>query len=307
MGGTARRRWLAAVCCCTALAACGSDSSDRPPARTPIAAPAVELTAADRERWAPAPPARSEIQVLVYDRVAPDVFARQATLLDLAGYDTVPLADLVRFIHREPVRLPPHPLVLTFDGGRLDSWTGRDAILRKVGLEAVLFVDVGRVEAQDPEYLTWEELGDLQRTGRWDVQMQSGTGNRRIRYGPGPGDVGPFYAYRGSEEVLGGWRERVFSDISYGEQQLAFHVPGYRPIAIAPPDGNYGQLATNDPRIPRLLLARLELSFELVFSRGGSGLAVPGAENPLGRLAIGRRTSDAELRALLAGSATAGR
>jgi hypothetical protein len=299
MGGTTRRRLLAAVCCCTALSGCGSDSSDRPPARTPIPAPSVELTAEDRAQWAPGSPERSAIPVLVYDRVTPDVFARQMTLLDHAGYDTVPLADLVRFIQRETVSLPAHPLVLTFDGGRLDAWTGRDAILRKLGLEAVVFVDVGRVEAEDPEYLTWEELGALQRSGRWDVQMQSGTGNQQIRYGSGPDDVGPFYAYRGSEEVLGGWRERVFSDISYGEQQLAFHVPGYRPLAIAPPDGNYGQAGTNDPRIPRLLLARLELSFELVFTQDRSGIAVPGAENPVGRIPVGRDTSDTELRALL--------
>ena len=57
------------------------------------------------------------------------------------------------------------------------------------------------------------------------VSLRSGTGDRLIRFGPGPDDVGPFYAYRGSEEVLGGWRERVFSDITYGEQR-ARHVRG---------------------------------------------------------------------------------
>ncbi len=79
--------------------------------------------------------------------------------------------------------------------------------------------------------MSWEELNRLQGSGRWDVQLQSGTGHRQIQYGPSPDDVGPFYAYRGSEEVLGGWRERVFSDITYGEEQLAGHVRGYRPLA----------------------------------------------------------------------------
>jgi Polysaccharide deacetylase len=299
MGGNVRRRLLAAVCCCTALSGCGSQSSDRPLGRTPIPAPRVELSAGDREMWAPGPPERSAIPVLLYDDVAPDVFARQMTLLDYAGYDTVTLADLVRFIHREKVSLPAHPLVLTFDDGRLDSWTGRDGILRKLGFNAVVFVDVGRVESRDPQYLTWAELGALQRSGRWEVQLQSGTGNQQIRYGPRSGEVGPFYAYRGADEVLGGWRERVFSDISYGEQQLAFHVPGYRPVAFAPPDGNYGQAGTNDPRIPRLLLARLELSFKLVFTQDRSGFAAPGDANPIGRAEVGREMSDAELHALL--------
>ena len=163
----------------------------------------------------------------------------------------------------------------------------------------MLFVDVGRVEEDDPEYLTWRELNTLQRSGRWEVQLQSGTGHHRIRYGPAPDDVGPFYAYRGSEEILGGWRERVFSDITWGEEQLAFRVRGYRPLAFAPPYGNYGQAGTNDPRIPRELLARLLQSFEVVFTQDRSGLASPGATNPLGRIEITRDVSEAQLHALL--------
>jgi hypothetical protein len=164
----------------------------------------------------------------------------------------------------------------------------------------VLFVDAGRVAEGDPEYLTWRELNKLQGSGRWEVQLQSGTGHHRIRYGAAPDDVGAFYAYRGSEEILGGWRERVFSDITWGEEQLAFRVRGYRPLAFAPPYGNYGQAGTNDRRIPRQLLARLLLSFEAVFTQDRSGFASPGAVNPLGRMEITREVTERELHALLA-------
>ena len=131
--------------------------------------------------------------------------------------------------------------------------------------------------------------------------MCSSVGHRRsaIRFGPRPGDVGPFYAYRGAEEVLGGWRERVFSDLSYGEQQLAHHVQGYRPLAFAPPYGNYGQVGTNDRRIPRELLARALLGFDVVFTQDRSGFAVPGARNPLGRFQVTTGVSEAALRAML--------
>jgi poly-beta-1,6-N-acetyl-D-glucosamine N-deacetylase len=193
--------------------------------------------------------------VLLYHRVAPKAFARQMALLDHAGYETITLEEFVRFIRREQVRLPPRPLLLTFDGGRADSWIGSDAILAELGFNAVVFVDVGRVNAEkQAEYLTWKELDALQRGGRWEVQLQSGTGHHEIQYGPAPEDVGPFYAYRGSEERIDGWRERVFSDITWGEEQLSAHVAGYRPLAFAPPYGNYGQAGTNDPRIPRELL-----------------------------------------------------
>lgn len=300
MGGNALRRCLvAAACCCAALVGCGQSTEDERAGRTPAPAPRVVLTAADRKMWAPRPPDRSAIPVLLYQGVAPETFARQMALLDHAGYDTITLEELVRFLRRKEVRLPARPLLLTFDGARLDTWTGSDGTLRELGFNAVVFVDVGRVEAQDPDYLTWAELGNLQRSGRWDVQLQSGTGSRQIRYGPGRDDVGPFYAYRGAEEVLGGWRERVFSDITYGEEQLAFHVRGYRPLAFAPPFGNYGQAGTNDPRIPRALLARLKLSFEVVFTQDRSGFAFPGADNPVGRIEITRDVTEGELHALL--------
>ena len=141
----------------------------------------------------------------------------------------------------------------------------------------------------------------MQASGRWDVELQSGTANHRIQYGPAPGDVGPFYAYRGAEERIDGWRERVFSDITWGEEQLAARVPGYRPLAFAPPHGNYGQAGTNDARIPRLLLARLFQSFELVFTQDRPGFVSPGAGEgePLGRIEVTPETSDDELHARL--------
>ena len=166
------------------------------------------LSADDREMWAPTPSHPSAVPVLLYYGVAPvsgfsnrtdadsgidpQDFARQMALLHHAGYETITLDEFVRFMRRENLSLPPRPLLLTFDGARLDSWTGSDGILRELDFNAVLFVDVGRVEEEDPEYLTWKELNTLQGSGRWEVQLQSGTGGRQIRYGPAPDDVGPF-------------------------------------------------------------------------------------------------------------------
>jgi peptidoglycan/xylan/chitin deacetylase (PgdA/CDA1 family) len=291
MGTNARRGCLVAACLLATLAACGGSTDDS----------RVELSAADRELWAPQPPDRSVVPVLLYDGVAPRAFARQMALLDHAGYETITLEQFVRFARGERVRLPPRPLLLTFDGGRADAWSGSDAILAELGFNAAVFVDAGRVAAGRAEYLTWKELDALQRSGRWEVQLQAGTGGHRIRYGPGRDDVGPFYAYRGSEERIDGWRERVFSDISWGEEQLSIHVRGYRPLAFAPPYGNYGQAGTNDPRIPRLLLARLMGSFHVVFTQDRTGFASPrtGTAAPYGRIEITPDVSEEELHRLL--------
>ena len=70
--------------------------------------------------------------------------------------------------------LPPRPLLLTFDDARADSWTGSESILQKLHFTAVMFVDVGRVSACDPEYLTWDELRAMERTSRWNNQLHAG-------------------------------------------------------------------------------------------------------------------------------------
>jgi peptidoglycan/xylan/chitin deacetylase (PgdA/CDA1 family) len=286
-----RFRLLAA---CLALVACGGASDPR----APLPAPKIELSASDRAAWAPGPARRSAIPVLVYGHVEPERFARQMTLLHSAGYRTITLPALIAHLRGEPVALPPRPFLLTFDDGRLDSYTGSDATLRRLGFSAVAFVDAGRVDKGDPAYLRWRELDALQRSGRWDVQLEAGTGKHLMRWGPSPRDVGSFYAYRGADEIVGGWRERVFGDLSWGERQLSYRVRGYRPLAIAPAYGNYGQLGTNDPEIPRLLLARLLGSFPLVFVQDRSPLAVRGAGTaaPVGRLQV---TSERDLRTLL--------
>ena len=272
------RSWALLVCC-AALAGCGVD-----PATLPAR--------------------RSAIPVVVYERVEPDQFARQMALLERTGYDTITLETFVRFVRGERVALPRRPILLTFDGGRRDSWASSDPILREHGFNAVVFIDAGRVDTGDPRYLRWRELNAHERDGRWETQLQSGTGNYLMRYGPKPGEVGPFYAYRGNEEVLGGWRERVFGDISKAERVLAYRMPGYTPLAFSPPYGNYGQAGTNDPQIPRLLLRRLQSSFPIVFTQDRPPLARRGigTEAPLGRLNAGGPEGAQALRNLLAGS-----
>lgn len=299
------------------LGACLTACGDSEPSRTPTPAPEVVLSDEDREVWSPLPPDRSQVPVLLYHGIAPasefsneadasygidpDDFATQMTLLHHAGYRTITLAEFVRFVRGERVQLPRRPLLLTFDDARADSWTGGDGILRELGFNAVMFVDAGRVERGDPEYLRWEELAAIQAGGRWDLQLHSGEGHQQIRYGPGDDDYGPFYAYREEGESLDGWRERTFSDLEWGAEQLAENVAGLRPAAFAPPFGNYGQAGTNDPAIPEELLPWLLDRYAVVFTQDRGIFARPGRDNPFGRFQLTRSTTGGELYEQLTG------
>ena len=265
----------------------------------PSSAPRVVLTADDRQVWAPAAPERAVVPVLLYEGVAPasgfsqradaDLgidpkdFARQMALLDQAGYDTITLEEFIRFIKREQVSLPRRPLS-ELRRRRLDSWTGIDGTLRKLGLNAVLFVDVGRWKRRT---LSIRPGGAKPPPAQRPLGSPASVRFRSPSYQDARADdVGPFYAFRGGRRS--GLAERRISDITWGEEQLAFRVRRYRPLAFAPPYGNYGQAGTNDQRIPRELLARLLQSFEVVFTQDRSGLASP-ATNPLGRIKVPRR------------------
>ena len=199
---------LAALICgsCLGLAACGG-STDRPgsdgatAARTPLPAPDVTLTSDEKQVWAKLPPDRSAIPVLLYHGIGPESdfsnaadasygvgtedFAKQMTLIQHAGYQTIDLQTFIDFVQNKPVDLPPRPLLLTFDDARADSWTGADGILRKLHFNAVMFVDVGRVDGGDPEYLTWQELATVQDSGRWQLQLHSGRGPHADPVRPG--------------------------------------------------------------------------------------------------------------------------
>ena len=98
------------------------------------------------------------------------------------------------------------------------------ASFEKLGFNAVMFVDVGRVEDGNPEYLSWEAEA-VQSSGRWQLQLHSGHGHQQIQYGPGPNDYGAYYAFERQDEKFAGWRRRVRSDINWGPARLHATFP----------------------------------------------------------------------------------
>jgi peptidoglycan/xylan/chitin deacetylase (PgdA/CDA1 family) len=304
-----RAAGVLAVLTCVVWLGCGEAP------RTPAPAPDVTLTAQEQEVWKPLAPDRSAIPVLLYHGIGPASdfsngddasygvgaadFAKQMTMIHHAGYRTVGLQTFIDFVDGKQVDLPPRPLLLTFDDARADSWTGGDGILAELGFSAVMFVDVGRVDDENPEYLRWDELKTADESGRWELQLHSGKGHVQIHYGSGDDDYGPFYAYEEQDEDFDGWRERVRSDIEWGQDALAEHGDGYRPLAFSPPYGSYGQDGTNDEKIPPDLLAWLSDRYEAVFTQDVDARARPGAKQPLGRIQVTRGVTGGDLHARL--------
>jgi peptidoglycan/xylan/chitin deacetylase (PgdA/CDA1 family) len=290
--------------------ACGAVKTHAVPA-----APRVRLTAQEREIWRPLPVSRAGIPVLLYHGIGrrsdfrdpADAaygitrydFAKQMALLEAAGYRTISLEQFRAWEAGRPVALPAHPLLLTFDDSLDNAFDGADAVLRSLGWTAVMFVDVGHVDAHAPGYASWARLAAEERSGRWEMQLHAGRGHHDIVYDAAR-TTGPFYAYRVlSREGIEDWSRRALGDIEWGQAKLAAHVPGYRPLAFAPPYGNYGQLSTDDPRIPHRLGTWLRARFGLVFVQAPARYARH-ADTLIPRLQITRKMAGGEIHAWLA-------
>jgi peptidoglycan/xylan/chitin deacetylase (PgdA/CDA1 family) len=306
------RAFFAAVAAAALVAAgCGS-ARKAPPPTLPLS---VHLSAEERAVWTPLPVTRAGIPVLLYHGigerddfnspadaaygVTQPNFAKQMALLRAAGYQTITIEQFRGYLAGEPVTLPPRPLLLTFDDSLANSFEGADPVLRQLGWTAVMFVDVGSVDEHEKRYASWEQLGVAQRSGRWELQLHSGHGHHNIPY-DAEGTMGPFYANRLlARESLADWERRIVRDLDWGQTTLRKHVPSYRPLSWAPPYGNFGQVATDDPAIPSRLGAIARGRYGVVFVQQPARYARVG-DTVVPRLQITRKMSGGDLHAWLA-------
>lgn len=244
----------------------------------PLAAPVVRFTPWENARYRPLPAHPEAVPVLTYhgindrhDGYSADqrTFTKQMALLRRMGFRSLSIAQYVRFLRGDRTGLPQRPVLITFDDGRLDSFRGADRVLRRYRLRATMFVIAGAIARDNPFYLSWKELRAMEDSGRWDLQEHAGKGHYLVNY-DAAGDTGPFYAFRrytrsAGIEPIADWEQRVTTDVFAGRAALIDHLPRFQPLTFAVPYGNYGQRATNDPRIPEIMRAFLERQFEAVF------------------------------------------
>jgi hypothetical protein len=252
----------------------------------PLPAPAVQLTAATARQWLAFPSYAGTVPVLAYHAIAatgrlairPQAFAEQMLALKTAGFHAITLAQYINFATGRDTKLPSRPILLTFDDGRLDTYRVANNILQEYGFHATMFTFASWPATHPGFSLSWSELRSMQQSGIWSVQEHGGYGREYVIYNAA-GAKGGTYAFReyittgsdGHLESYPSFVKRVTSNIMWGRHQFESQIPGYRPMAFSIPGANYGQLETNDPKIPQFMLPWLDQHFTVVF--GGDYLA----------------------------------
>jgi peptidoglycan/xylan/chitin deacetylase (PgdA/CDA1 family) len=168
-----------------------TDTEVPPPSRTvdpsPTPSPAPPTATPPPPTATPVPqidfgPGPVNIPILLYHHVTPggngprytvsaEAFEAQMAFLAEAGYQTVTISDVARAV-RTGTRLPPRPIVLTFDDGNLDTYTEAWPRMRPHGFVGVAYIVANRVGSD--EFLSADQLAELAAAG-WEIGSHSMT------------------------------------------------------------------------------------------------------------------------------------
>lgn len=127
-----------------------------------VAAAALHLPILEYHRIGPLTPRLDALTRRL--TVAPADFAAQMHWLARNGFHAVGARQAYDALELGG-RLPPRPVLLTFDDGYRDVLWNAAPVLHGLRMPAVAFVISGRVDGPDPSFLTWPELRRLERDG----------------------------------------------------------------------------------------------------------------------------------------------
>ena len=169
-------------------------------------------------------------------------FIAQMEMLKRNGFQTISVHEYDLFRQGKFI-LPAKPIILTFDDGRRDSFYTVDEVLKKLGFKATLFVATIKAIIGDPFYLGWNELADVQATGRWEIQAHGRKSHESVVL-DAQGHTGRFLVSRafsatGGLESVEQYKQRVDEDYRNGIADLHEHL-GISAHYLAVPLNHYG-------------------------------------------------------------------
>lgn len=96
--------------------------------------------------------------------LAPELFAQHMEYLFYEGYSPISLYQLHDAL-MTGTKLPPKPVVLTFDDGYVDHYTNVFPVLREYGYTATFFIITGMPDHSRSGYMSWEQIAEMAQAG----------------------------------------------------------------------------------------------------------------------------------------------
>ncbi|NOR19677.1 MAG: polysaccharide deacetylase family protein, partial [Xanthomonadales bacterium] len=169
-------------------------------------------------------------------------FRQQLEYLREDGFNVIPLPDLMAFLTRKQ-SLPEKAVVITMDDAYRSIYQVAYPLLKEYGYPFTVFVSSDPVDRGLPDYLSWEQIREMAKTG---VKFAN------------HGAEHTYLVRRLNDESESDWLQRAGADIDKGWQRLTEELPGdNKPLGgvFAYPYGEY------DTKIADLLKQRSYLAF----------------------------------------------
>jgi peptidoglycan/xylan/chitin deacetylase (PgdA/CDA1 family) len=199
--------------------------------------------------------------------VSPEQLASDLSALRIAGFHSVGLDDVSRFISGESKHLPSRPVLLTFDDGPASNWTVADGILAEYGFRAVAFLVTGRIADHEPSYyLTWDQARSMRDSGRWEFGAHTHDSHGYVPLadgGAGPALINRTVLPDGSAESFEQWQSRAKRDLDANARAMEREL-GRDAVDFAFPFGA-AEVPSNDFRIPPTLADMVSERYHLGF------------------------------------------
>jgi peptidoglycan/xylan/chitin deacetylase (PgdA/CDA1 family) len=176
-----------------------------------------------------------------------DNFISQMEMLKKEGYETITVHDLDLYL-QDKYKLPPKPIIITFDDGRKDSYYTTDDVLKKLGFKATMFIATGKANNDDRFFLSWDELREMKKTGRWELEAHGRHSHDKIIIDK-KGSIGSYlsskiYDPKTGLESTADYKRRVEQDYIDGINDIKNNLD-IDPKYYAIPLNDYGQNPSN--------------------------------------------------------------
>jgi peptidoglycan/xylan/chitin deacetylase (PgdA/CDA1 family) len=161
--------------------------------------------------------------------ITPDEMEADLKYLVENGYETVCMADLIRFVDGRKT-LPDKPVVLTFDDGRNSDYDYLLPLLKEYDMKAVLSIvgeftdEYTKVKFANKPHLTWDQIEEMHKSKRVEFQNHS----YHFHDGIGCG--------RRKSESMEAYQDRLKADLSKLQETLKKKI-GRAPTTFTYPLG----------------------------------------------------------------------
>lgn len=183
--------------------------------------------------------------------ISPNNFESQMKALKEEGYNTITIQQLNDYLD-SGIKLPPNPLLITFDDGYLSNYEKAYPILKKYEMHAEIFVIASQIleKGEVPPHskaipkMNWDQLKEMNdyitiQSHSWDSHYKLKSRNGKVNAAL----FGPAYI-NGELENQQQYEKRIKHDF-IRSRNLIKEKLGYEPVAISYPYGNISADAIN--------------------------------------------------------------